>query len=116
MLLFFRIVGGQVGRNAVPCLAVIAGPKQELRADVDCSLLIRGKRNRRIPVPPEFLIIIWSRLDVASRMRVAIDPANLAALIFGIDVIRVSRVLEHPESIAVVHVFPTMIGDAAWIF
>ena len=46
-------------------------------------------------------------------MCVAIDAANLAALVFRVDVVRVSRVLEHPESIAVVHIFPTMIGDAA---
>ena len=46
-------------------------------------------------------------------MRVAIDSANLAALVFRVDVIRISRVLEHPESIAVEHIFPTMIGDAA---
>src|SRR5512132_2752757 len=48
-------------------------------------------------------------------MRVTIDSANLAALVFGIDVVRVSRVLEHPESIAVEHIFPTIIGDAAWV-
>ena len=74
---------------------------------------VRRKCDRRIPVEPQFLVVIWPRLDVASCMRFTIDSADLASLIFRVDVIRVSRVLEHPESIAVEHVFPTMIGDAA---
>src|SRR5215813_8272662 len=45
-------------------------------------------------------------------MGVAIDPANLAALVFRVDVVRISWVLEHPESIAVEHIFPPMIGNA----
>src|SRR5512132_1217097 len=48
-------------------------------------------------------------------MCVAIDSADLAALVFSIDAIRISRVLEHPESIAAVHIFPAMIGYAAWV-
>ena len=48
-------------------------------------------------------------------MRVAIYPADLATLIFGIDVIWVSRIGKHPKAVAVVHVFPAGIGNAAGI-
>ena len=48
-------------------------------------------------------------------MRVAIYSSDLAALIFGIDVIGISRILKHPEAIAVVHIFPLRIGDAAGV-
>ena len=115
LLLLFRIVGGQVRRNAIPCLAVIARAEQKLRADIDCSLFVRRKCDRRIPVEPQFLIVIRPWLDVASLMRVAIYAADLAALIFGVDVVRISRILEHPEPIAIEHVFPTMISDAAGV-
>ena len=115
LLLFFRIVGGQVRRNAFPCLAVIARAEQELRADVDCSLLVRRKRDRRIPVEPQLLIVIRAGLDVAGFMRVPIYASDFPALILGIDVIRISRILEHPKPIAVEHVFPCAIGDAAGI-
>src|SRR5262249_10930701 len=79
----------------------------------DCSLLVRRKCDRSIPVEPQFLIVIRSWLNVATLMCVAIDPANLAALVFRVDVVRISRVLEHPETIAIEHIFPTTIGDAA---
>src|SRR5206468_2029526 len=100
---------------AVPRLAMIARSEQELRADVDCSLLVRRKRDRRIPVEPELLIVIWPGLDIAGFMCVSIYASDFPALILGIDVIRISRILEHPEPIAIVHVFPLRVGDAAGI-
>src|SRR6516164_8782504 len=48
-------------------------------------------------------------------MCAAIDPTNFAALVLRIDVVRVGWILEHPESIAIEHIFPTMIGDASRI-
>src|ERR1051325_8791561 len=48
-------------------------------------------------------------------MGAAIDSANLTALGFRVDVVWVSRVLKHPKSIAIEHIFPTMIGDATWV-
>ena len=115
LLLFFRIVGGQIGRNALPGLAVIARAEKKLRADIDGAFFVRRKCDWRIPVEPEFFVVIRPWLDVASFMRVAIYPADLAALIFGIDVIGIGRIREHPEAIAVVHVFPRAIGDPAGI-
>src|SRR5439155_1887512 len=112
LLLFLRIVGGQVWRNAFPILAVVARAKKKLRADINRPLVIRRERDWRIPVEPELFLIVRSRLDVASFMRVAIYPANFAALIFGIDVIGISRIGKHPKAIAVVHIFPARIGDA----
>src|ERR1043166_4557503 len=58
---------------------------------------------------------IRSWFDVTSLMGAAIDPANLAALVFRVDVVWVSGVLKHPKSIAIEHIFPTMIGDATWV-
>src|SRR5262249_13088809 len=40
LLLFFRIVGGQVGRDALPGLAMIARAVEELRSDVDCPFFV----------------------------------------------------------------------------
>jgi hypothetical protein len=48
-------------------------------------------------------------------MRVAINPPDLPALILGVNVIGISRVLEHPEAIAVVHVFPLVVGNPAGV-
>ena len=54
-------------------------------------------------------------LDGAGFVRVAIHAADLAALGFGIDVVRIGRVFEHPEAVAAEHVFPARVADAAGI-
>src|SRR5205823_15121798 len=110
LLLLLRIVGRQVWRKAFPVLAVIARAKEKLCANINRSLLVRRKRNWRIPVKPELFLVIRSWLDVARFMRVAIYAPNLAALIFSIDVIGISRIRKHPKAIAAVHVFPPRIG------
>src|SRR5207302_2331045 len=115
LLLLLGIVHGQVGRDALPRLAVIARTEQELCADVDGPLFIRRQRDWRVPVEPEFFVVIWSRLDVARLMCLSIYPPDFAALVFGINVIRIGGVGEHPETVAVVHVFPLRVGDAAGI-
>src|SRR4029077_8893427 len=81
--------------------------------DINRPLLIRRERNWRIPVKPELFLVIRSWLNVPSFVRVAIYPSNLTALVFGINVIRVSRVGKHPKPIATVHVFPLRVGDTA---
>ena len=48
-------------------------------------------------------------------MGVAVDAADLAALRLGVDVVRIGRILPHPEAVAAVHVLPARIGDAAGI-
>src|SRR5205823_12360510 len=53
--------------------------------------------------------------DIASFMRVTIYPTDLAALILGVDVIGIRRIGKHPKAIAIVHIFPLRISDAAWI-
>src|SRR5205807_4198723 len=109
------IVHGQIGRDALPRLDVIARTEQELCADVDGPLFIRRQRDWRVPVEPEFFVVVWSWLNVARLMCLSIYPTDLAALVFGINVIRIRRVGKHPETIAVVHVFPLRVGDAARI-
>ena len=113
LFLFFRIVGCQIGRNALPGLAVIARTKEKLSADINRPLFVRRKCDWRIPVEPELFLVIGPWLDVASFVRVAIYPADLATLILSVDVIGISGIRKHPEAIAVVHVFPLRIGDPA---
>ena len=48
-------------------------------------------------------------------MRVPIYASDFTALILGIDVIRISRVLEHPKPIAIEHVFPARVGNATGV-
>src|SRR5206468_6755301 len=48
-------------------------------------------------------------------MRPSVHPRDLAALIFRVNVICVGRVWKHPETVAVVHILPTMVGDSARI-
>ena len=45
----------------------------------------------------------------------AVDSRDFAALIFRVNVIGIRRVWEHPESVATIHIFPTMVGDSARI-
>src|SRR5207249_5219357 len=115
LLLLLWIISGQVGRNSFPGLAVIPGAKQELRADVNRPFFVRRQRDRRIPIESEFFVVVWSRLDIASFVGTAINSRDLAALIFGVNVIRISGVRKHPETIAVIHIFPLVIGDTARI-
>src|SRR6516164_3852540 len=94
---------------------MVARAEEELRTNIDRSLLVRRKRDWGIPIEPKFLVIVRSRLDVACFMGVPIYAADFAALVLGIDIVWVGRVGKHPESIAAVHIFPAMIGNATWI-
>src|SRR5216683_2834034 len=87
LLLFLRIVGSEVRRNTLPRLTVVARTEQELRSDIDRSLLVGTHVDGRVPVKAQFLFaVLWKRLDVSSLVRVTIDAANIAALRFGVDV------------------------------
>src|SRR6266513_1283566 len=94
---------------------MIARAKQKLRADVNGPFLVRRKRDRRVPIVAKFLIVIRPRFDVARLVRATIYSPNLAALILGVNEICVSRVWEHPEPVAAVHILPAMIRDSAGI-
>ena len=48
-------------------------------------------------------------------MRVPIDASHEAALEFRVDVVRIRGILEHPEAVAIEHVFPLRVADAARI-
>ena len=48
-------------------------------------------------------------------MRVTIYTPDLAALVFGINVIGISRIGKHPKPVAVVHVLPLRVSNAAGI-
>src|SRR5205085_10706469 len=78
LLLLLRIVGRQVWRNALPALSVIARAEQELRPDINCSLLVGRHRNRCVPIVTELLLVIWRRLDVAGFVSVTVYPSHVS--------------------------------------
>ena len=63
---------------------MVAAAEQELRADVDRALFIRRKRDWRVPVVAQLFLIARFGLDIALLERVAIHPAHVPALRFGI--------------------------------
>ena len=88
LLLFFRIVGSEVRRNAFPRLPMVARAKQELSPYINCSFLVRAHVNRRVPVEPQLvLVVVGERLDGPHFKRMPIDAANCAALVFRVNVI-----------------------------
>src|SRR6185369_2112315 len=110
------IVRRQVRRDAVPGYAMVAAAEQELRADVDRAFLIRRERDRRVPVVAQLLLIAALRLDIALLERLAVDPSDVAALIFRIGKVRVRRIRECPEAVAAEQILPAAVGDPAGIF
>src|SRR3954449_6859879 len=111
-----RIVGRKVGRNAVPGRAMVAAAEQELRADVDRALFVRRKRDRRVPIVAQLLLVAALGLDIALLERVAVDPSDVTALVFGISKVRVGRIGEGPEAVTAEQILPAAVGDAPWIF
>ena len=118
LLLLLRIVAGEVGRDALPRLAVIVRAEQELRPDIDRRRVVRRERDGRIPVEAQLLVALQllraeARLDIAGLVGVPVDAADEASLVLGIHVIGIGRVLEHPEPVAAEHVLPARARDAA---
>ena len=116
LFLLLRVVRRQVGRDALPTLAVVAGAEKKLRADVDRPFLVRRSDQRRVPVEAQLFLVVRLRLNDARFERVAVDPADIAALVFGVDVIGIGRIDEGVKAIAVEDIFPLRVGDAAGIF
>jgi hypothetical protein len=106
LLLLFRIVGGEVGRDALPGVAPVARAEEELRADVDGALLRRAGVDGGVPVEAQLLAVAGLGLDVARRSSAPIDPADVAALELGVDGLRIGGIDEGPETVAVVEVLP----------
>src|ERR1700722_16071029 len=95
---------------------MVAGAKQKLRPDVDRSLLIRAHVNRSVPVEAQLLLaIIRPRFQATSLMRVAIDSPDFSPLRLGVNIGRIGRIFEHPETVATVHVFPARVTYSARI-
>src|SRR5262249_60908442 len=98
LLLLFGIVRGQIGRDLLPRLPVVLRAEEELRSEVDRAA--GADVNRRVPVEAQLpFLVAGQRLDVAPFVRLAIDPADVAALRFGVDVIGIARIDEHPEAV-----------------
>src|SRR2546430_14349646 len=101
-----------MGRGALPRVPERARAERDLRADVDGAPLRRADVNRRVPVEAELLLLVMrERRDVAILVRLAIDARDPATLILRVQVIRVSRVDEHPEAVPAVHGFPLVGRD-----
>src|SRR6266699_6956064 len=94
---------------------MVARTKQRLRADINRSLFVRRQSDWRVPIESQLFLVVRPRFDVARFMGVPVHAADLATLVFGVEVVRIGRIWEHPESIAVIHIFPLRIGDATGI-
>src|SRR6266487_402041 len=83
LLLFLRIVRGEIRRDAFPRLTMIARAKQKLRADINHSFLGWAEVNRRVPVVTELaLFVLRQRLNSPRLERLAIDTSDVTALRF----------------------------------
>ena len=112
-----RIIGTEIWRDAIPGLAEISGAKEILGANVDRSILRRTDVNGRVPVEAElFLPVARKRLDRTALVRLSVDTRDFPALVFGVHVVLIGRIDEHPEPVAAVHVLPATVGNAARIF
>ena len=116
LLLFLRIVGCEVGRDAVPRLAVIARAEEELGADVDGPFFVGAHVNGSVPIESQLAFpVIRPGMQITRLMRVAIHSANFAALRLGVEIVGIGGILEHPEAVAAEHVFPARVAHAAGI-
>src|SRR5436305_13106016 len=111
LFLFLRIIRRQIRRNALPVLTMVAGAKEKLRADIECSFLDRRKRHRGVPVLKQFFLVVRLGLNVALFVGMPIYPADVTALILRINVIGIARIGKSKETISIVQVFPAAIGD-----
>src|SRR5882672_1605173 len=116
LLLLLRVIGGQIGRDALPGLTVVARAEQELRSDVESALLIRAHVNRCIPIEAQLAFaIILLRLDGSRFERGPIHAADGAALRLGVDVTRFGGIGKDPESISAIKILPAAVGNAAGV-
>ena len=111
------IVRRQIRGDALPRLPKITRPEEELRADIDRAALRGTDVDGRVPVETQLLLLVMrQRLDIARLMRAPVDAADRPTLGLCVEVVGISRIDEHPEAVAAVHVFPLVSRDAARIF
>ena len=116
LLLFFRVVGGQVRGQPVPGLAVVAGAVQILGSEIERGLVVRAQRHGRVPVEPQLLEPVRLGLDVPLLQGVAVHPGDGAALRLPVQVVfRVRRVGIDEEAVATHERLPAAVGDPARI-
>src|SRR2546423_2609697 len=103
-----------MGRDSIPGLAKVARAEEILRADIYCPVPRRTYVNRSVPIEAELLLLVARQwLDGPRLVRLAVDAPDLTALVFGVDVVLIGGIYEHPESVAAIHVLPAAAGDAA---
>src|SRR4029077_7496431 len=101
LLLLLGIVGGEVRRDAVPGLTVVARPEKELCADVNRALLVLAHVDRSVPVEAQLpFSVVLLGLDAAALEREPVYTGDVTALGFGVNVTGISRVREDPEAIS----------------
>src|SRR6185503_19250714 len=106
LFLLLRIIRREVGRDAVPALAMIPGAEKELRPDIDGPFLVRRGDEGRIPVKAQLLLVISLWLNIARFEGMPIHSTDITALILSVDVVRVSRIGEGIETVTVEEIFP----------
>src|SRR5690242_14687513 len=95
---------------------MIAGTEKKLGADINRSFFVRRSNEGSIPVEAQLFLVISLGLNQPSFEGMAIDPAGEAALIFGIEIVRISWIDKGVKAVAIENVFPLRVGDAAGIF
>src|SRR5260370_3879152 len=110
------MIGGEIRRNAVPRLTVVSRAEEELRADVNRALLIGAHVDRRVPVEAQLPFpVIRLRLDETALEREMIHAADLAALRFSVNVVRVGGIRKYPETLPPKKILPAAVGNPARI-
>src|SRR5205814_10564807 len=98
------VVRAQIGRDAIPSLPMISRAEEKLGAHVDGTFLVWRQGNWCVPIPSQFFLVVWLGLNVAGLVCAAIDPGDKSTLRFGVEIIRIRGIGEHPETVATVHV------------
>ena len=113
LMLARRIVGGEIGRNAFPGLAVIARPKQELPAQINSSRMVGARMDRRIPVKAKVRFSSpWQRLDVPRLPGALAEARNSSALVFHIGIVGIGRIGECPKAVSHADHAPRAVRDS----
>src|SRR5579859_569863 len=95
---------------------MIARTKKKLSTDIDGAFFVGAHMQRSVPVEAQLsfsIIGLW--FNEPGFQGDAIHAANLTALGFGVNVVGIGRVSKDPKTIAAKQIFPTAVGDAAWV-
>src|SRR6185436_19419054 len=112
LLLQLGVVGGEIGRDLLPRLALVARAEEELGAEIERPGIVRAEVHRRVPVEAVLRLAgAGQRLDLAVLSGGEPQARDLAALVLDEDQVRIARIPEGPEAVAHADVAPVAILD-----